>query len=194
MGDDATLAESAPFSLRRSRHVEQRGNPSMRTNSAAPGVGSVALVILPQELAADAGNFRTSERGAALGESPPICFQRRFPVQPKRRPSAALSQICTRWATMLFRKRRPHFCFAVRGQQTSERKKRGGGISAASQLRCPPRAFPRRRAKSDVREPIRGSRRSCRVAMAAYEETTRSGLRICAVRYFDRVAMDNSPG
>ena len=48
-------------------------------------------------------------------------------------------------------------------------------------------------AKSDVRQPIKGSRRFCRVAMATYEDTNRSGRKICTMRYLGRVAMDNSP-
>ena len=60
-------------------------------------------------------------------------------------------------ATMLFCNSRLRFCPAgvdpaEWGKQASERTLRGGGISAASALRPPPRTFPCREAKSDVRE------------------------------------------
>ena len=78
-------------------------------------------------------------------------------------------------------------------KQASERTLREGGILAAPRLRFAPQIYPRRLAKSDVRQPIKGSRRFCRVAMATYEDTNRSGRKICTMRYLGRVAMDNSP-
>ena len=50
-----------------------------------------------------------------------------------------------------------------------------------------------RPAKSDVHEPIERSWRYCGVAMATYEETTRSVRAICTMCYFGKVAMDISP-
>ena len=69
----------------------------------------------------------------------------------------------------------------------------GEGIPAASALRFPPRTYPCRKVKSDVRQPIKRNRRSSGVAIATYEETNRSGRKICTMRHFSRVAMDNSP-
>ena len=77
--------------------------------------------------------------------------------------------------------------------QTSERTLRGRGISAAAQLRFPPRTYLCRRPKSDVREPAKRSRRSCGVAMSTYKETNRIGRKIRTARYSGRVALGNSP-
>ena len=68
-----------------------------------------------------------------------------------------------------------------------------GGISAASRLRFPPQIYRCRGAKSDVRQPIKRSRRSCGVAVATHEDTNRSGRKICTMRYLGRDAMDYSP-
>ena len=57
----------------------------------------------------------------------------------------------------------------------------------------PPADLPVQGAKSDVRQPIKRSRRSCGVAVATYEDTNRSGRKICTMRYLGSVAMDNSP-
>ena len=99
---------------------------------------------------------------------------------------------------MVFRNSRLRFCFAGVDpveweKQASERTLRRGGISAASALRSPPRTYPCRRAKSDVREPIKRGRRSWGVAMATYEDTNRSGRKICTIRYLRRAAMDSFP-
>ena len=111
------------------------------------------------------------------------------------------------WATTLFRNSRRHCCSAgvdaIGFGANKHRRGRcaageigtgfGEGISTASASRFPPRTYPRRRATSDVRQPIKRSRRSCRVARAPYEETNRSRRKICAMRHFSRVAIDNSP-
>ena len=136
----------------------------------------------------------TSERSAALGESPPIRTQWRFPIQTGRRPNAANKlgddAVPKQSAPLLPCRSRPH---QIWGRQTSESTLRAGGISAASALRFPPRTYPRRGAKSDVREPIRRSQRPCGVAISTYEDANRSGRKICTLRHFSRVAMDNSP-
>ena len=85
MGVDATSAASALFSPCRSRKLQRGKNRSWRTKSAARRVGSVAAL----GLTAHTGNFRTSKRSAALGESSQICSRRRFFIQTERRPSAA---------------------------------------------------------------------------------------------------------
>ena len=84
------------------------------------------------------------------------------------------------WATMLFRESRVRFRFGgvdpvAWGTQTSGRTLRGRGVSAASAWRFAPRTFLRGRTRSDVREPAKRSRRSCGVAMSAFEETDWSG-------------------
>ena len=79
------------------------------------------------------------------------------------------------------------------GEQTSERTLREGGILAAPRLRFSPQIYPRRLAKSDVRQPIKGRRRFCGVAIVTYEDTNRSGRKICTMRYLGSVAMNNSP-
>ena len=89
MGVDATSAESALFSPRRSRPAERSRNRSWRTSSPARRVGSVALVFLPPESTAHTENCRTSERSSALGECSPSCTGWRFFVQTERRLSAA---------------------------------------------------------------------------------------------------------
>ena len=53
-----------------------------------------------------------------------------------------------------------------------------------------PTELPVRGAKSDVCEPIRGSRRYCGVATATFEEINRSGRKICTMRYFGGITMD----
>ena len=68
-----------------------------------------------------------------------------------------------------------------------------GGMSAASALRPSAGIFPCEEAKSDVREPIKGRRRFCGVALVTYEDTNRSRRKICTMRYFGSVASDNSP-
>ena len=178
----------------RSRRVERRKNRSWRTNAAASHVGGVALFRFPPALTARAENFRTSERSAAFGESSPMRSRRRFSIQTGQRPRAAKKlgddAVLKQSAPLLLCRSRPQ---RVWGRQASERTLRGGGISAASRLRFPPQIYRRRGAKSDVRQPIKRSRRSCGVAVATYEDTNRSGRKICTMRYLGRDAMDNSP-
>ena len=115
-------------------------------------------------------------------------------IQPGQRPRVALKlgddAISKQSAPLLLCQSRPH---RIWGKQTSEGPLREGGISTASALRFPPRTYPRRRAESDVRQPIKRSRRSCGVAVATNETTNRSGRKICTMRYLGRDAMDNSP-
>ena len=159
----------------RSRRVERRKNRSWRTNAAASHVGGVALFCFPPALTAHAENFRTSERSAAFGESSPMRSRRRFSIQTGQRPRAAKKlgddAVLKQSAPLLLCRSRPQ---RVWGRQASEMTLRGGGISAASRLRFPPQIYRCRGAKSDVRQPIRRSRRSCRVAIAPHEETNRS--------------------
>ena len=163
MGDDATSAESALFSPSRSRPVERTKNRSWRTSSAARHSGSVALGIFLPELTAQTQDLRTSKRSAAASESSPICSRCCFRIQTARRPSAA-----QQWEKV----ESVEAIDAIEWEkQTSERTLHGGGISAASALRSPPRTYPRREAQSDVSEPAKRSRRSCGVAMSTYEET-----------------------
>ena len=169
-------------------------NRSWRTNAAASHVGGVALFCFPPALTARAENFRTSERSAAFGESSPMRSRRRFSIQTGQRPRAAKKlgddAVLKQSAPLLLCRSRPQ---RVWGRQASEMTLRGGGISAASRLRFPPQIYRRRGAKSDVRQPIKRSRRSCGVAVATYEDTNRSGRKICTMRYLGSVAMDNSP-
>ena len=152
------------------------------------------LGFFPPAVTARAENFRTSERSAAFGESSPMRSRRRFSIQTGQRPRAAKKlgddAVLKQSAPLLLCRSRPQ---RVWGRQASEMTLRGGGIAAASRLRFPPRPHPCRGAKSDVREPIRRNRRSCGVVMAAYEDTNESGRKICAMRHFNRVALDNSP-
>ena len=176
MGVDATSAESALFSPRRSRPAERSRNRSWRTSSPARRVGSVALVFLPPESTAQSENCRTSERSSALGECSPICTGWRFFVQTERRLSAANKS----GDDAISRESRVRFCFAgvdaIEWEtQTSERTLRGRGISVASAMRLPPRTYPCRRATSDVREQAKRSRGSYGVAMSTFEERGRSG-------------------
>ena len=149
---------------------------------------------LPARNTSELPDFRTSGRSAFSGESSPIRSRWRLPIQTERRPSVALKlgddAISKQSAPLLLCRSRP--C-RVWGKRTSERTLRAGGISAASALRFPPRTFPRRWAKSDVRQPIKRTRRSCGVAIVTYETTNRSGRKICTMRHFSRVAMGNSP-
>ena len=161
-------------------------NRSWRTNAAARHVGSVALVVYPPELSAHTESFQSSERSAASGEASPICTEWRFFTRTGRRPSVA-------------KKSGDRFCFA--GVYPvgfgEDRHRRGHCAKGAFWQRrdCvfPPQIYPRRLAKSDVRQPIKGSRRFCGVAIVTYEDTNRSGRKICTMRYLGSVAMDNSP-
>ena len=142
-------------------------------------------------------NFRTSElphaspHWARLLPSVPSWV---FFAQTGRRPSAAKKlgddAVLKQSAPLLLCRSRPQ---RVWGRQASEMTLRGGGISAASRLRLPPQICRRRGAKSDVRQPIKRSRRSCGVAVATYEGRNRSGRKICTMRYLGRDAMDDSP-
>ena len=128
-------------------------NRSWPTSAAARHVGSLALVIFPPVFTAHPADLRTSGRIAASGEASLtsslwVFFPlRRNGDRPRHRS----------WATMLLRNSRLRCCSAGVdpidwGKQTSERTLRGGGISAASALRPPPRTYPCKEAKSDVRE------------------------------------------
>ena len=160
------------------------------------------LGFQPPELTARAENFRTSERGAALGESHPICSRWRFSIQTGRRPRAAKTlgdgAVSKQSAPLLLCRSRPH---RVWGKQTSERTLRAGGNRhrvrrghfGSIGIAFSPAYLPAQEKKSDVRHPVRRSRRSCRVAIAPFEGTNRSGWEICTMRHFGRVAMGNSP-
>ena len=175
MGDDATSAESALFSPRRSRPAEQAENRSWRTNSFASHVGSVALVFLPPESTAHTEDCRTSERSSALGECSPISTGWRFFVQRERRPSAAnktgddafsreSGPFSLRWS-------RRHRVGNTNIGEDAARTGHFGSIGIAS----PPRPYPCRRATSDVREQAKRSRGFYGVAMSTFEERGRSG-------------------
>ena len=158
MGDVAISEESALFSPSRSRPVERSKNGSWRTNADARNVASVALVIYPLEFTAHPEDFRTSglpnfqthrRFGRGFCDLYPVGFSslRRDGDRARQRSRA----------TMLFCNSRLRFCSAgvdpiEWGKQASERTLRGGGISAASALRPPPRTYPCKEAKSDVRE------------------------------------------
>ena len=177
-------------------------NRSWRTNSAASHVASVALVIYPPESTARTENFQTSGRSAAFGESSPICSRRRFFIQTEQRPSVLKKlgddAISKQSAPLLLCRSPPH---RVRGKQTSERTLRAWGNRnrvrrghfGSIRIAFSPAAFPAQEKKIDVLQPIKKSRRSCRVAISPYEKTNRSGRKICAMRHFRRVAVDNSP-
>ena len=105
------------------------------------------------------------------------------------------------WATMPLRQSRLCFRYAgfVFSKGKNEHRRRDCAAGALLQHRnC---VFPRwtyscRRAKSDVREPIKRSRRYCRVATPTrtkpryFEKTTPSGRSICTLRYFGRLSID----
>ena len=121
-------------------------------------------------------------------------FSAAFSIQTGQRPRAAKKlgddAVLKQSAPLLLCRSRPQ---RVWGRQASEITLRGGGISAVSRLRFPPQIYRRRGAKSDVRQPIKRSRRSCGVAVATYENTNRSRRKICTMRSLGRDAMDNSP-
>ena len=176
MGVDATSAESALFSPRRSRPAERSRNRSWRTSSPARRVGSVALVFLPPESTAHTENCRTSERSSALGECSPICTGWRFFVQTERRLSAANKTgddaFSTESGPFLLRWSRRHRVGNTNIGEDAARTGHFGSIGIASPL---PRTYPCRRATSDVREQAKRSRGSHGVATSTFEERGRSG-------------------
>ena len=175
MGDDATSAESALFSPRRSRPAERSRNRSWRTNSPARRVGSVALVISPPESTAHTENCQTSEPSSALGECSPICTGWRFFVQTEQRLSAANKTgddaFSRESGPFLLRWSRRH---RVGNTNIGEDAARTGHFGSTA-LRFPPRTYPCRRPKSDVREQAKRSRGSFGVAMSTFEDRDRSG-------------------
>ena len=103
---------------------------------------------LPIRKTSELPDFRTSKRIAALGEASAICTQWGF-LRSDGTETERGKEVGRRC------------CFATvgsvfapleSGKQASERTLRGGGISAASALRPPPRTYPCKEAKSDVRE------------------------------------------
>ena len=136
-------------------------------------------------------NFRTQRRlGRVFSDLFSVAFSHSDGTETRAAKQLGDDTILKQSAPLLLSRSRPHRGWA---KQASERTLRGGGIAAALHLRPPPRTYARRGAKSDVRHPIKRSRRSSGVAMASYEDANRSGREICTMRYLGRVAMDNYP-
>ena len=155
MGVDATSAESALFSLRRTRPVQLRRTRSAGlsgANMAARHVGSVATVYLSAGVDCPYGklpNFQTHRRFLRVSsELYPVAFF--YSDGTGARRGEIVGRQCN------FESVGPAFA----PPDSPARRGRtnicdGGGASAASASRFPPRTYPFRRAERGAREPIR---------------------------------------
>ena len=154
---------------------------------------------LPIRKTSELPDFRTSKRIAPLGEASAICTQWVFPRSDgteAERGKEVGRRCCFATVGSVFA---PLESTPSSGENRHRRGHCAEGAFRQHRHCVLPRGLSRARrrkatlAKSDVRQPIKGSRRFCRVAMATYEDTNRSGRKICTMRYLGRVAMDNSP-
>ena len=155
---------------------------------------------LPIRKTSELPDFRTSKRIAASGEASAICTQWGFPRSDgteAERGKEVGRRCCFATVGSVFA---PLESTPPSGENRHRRGHCAEGAFRQHRHCVLPRGLTRARrrkatfAKSDVREPIKGSRRFCRVAMATYEDANRSGGKICTMRYLGRVAMGNFSG